>query len=669
MSDYIEYPSRGFHLTRSPIMINGRCRDVAGQPVRHLRVRLGQRVIDSQYDPASSLFRAVFRTKPGFKHLVVEAETNEGTIVEIGRRLVCVYAGEEAGHDYALWMRTISEPNMRIPTPENGPLISLLMPVYNPPERWLVRAIESMQAQTYPHWELCVADDASTRPYVREILARFSTSDPRIKVVHRDVNGHISAASNSALALATGDFTGLLDHDDELAPHALAEIARVLAARPDARILYTDEDKIDHRGWRFSPNFKPDWNPDLLLSQNYIGHLAVYHTGLLHELGGFHIGYEGAQDWDLALRATSRVPASCIIHLPQVLYHWRAIPGSTALKQSEKSYVLAAGKRALQDHLTRHGIDADVLPVRGGHWRVRRRLPACPPRVSLIIPTRNHVGLLRTCVESIFQHTRYPNFEILVIDNGSDEPDTLVYLRELADRGVKILRDDGPFNYSALNNRAVAHATGEVLGFLNNDLEVITPEWLEEMVSQAIRPEVGAVGAMLYFPDERVQHAGVVLGIGATPSSGGVAGHAFKYFARGHTGRTNRLRVLQNYSAVTAACLLVRRKVFMEAGGFDEVNLAVAYNDVDFCLRLSTTGYRNVWTPFAELYHHESASRGADDTPAKKALWEREFAYMRRTWGPLLDRDPHYNPNLTLTHEDFSPALPPRSIASTFLRS
>ncbi|TSJ77530.1 glycosyltransferase family 2 protein [Rariglobus hedericola] len=534
------------------------------------------------------------------------------------------------------------------------------MPVYNTPARWLTRAIDSVRAQTYPYWELCIADDASTQPHVAKLLADYAAQDPRIKIVRRLSNGHISAASNSALELVTGKFTALLDHDDELSPRALAAIAAAISSHPTARILYSDEDKIDRHGRRFSANFKPDWNPDLLLAQNYLCHLAVYRTDLLRELGGFRIGYEGAQDWDLALRASERVAAGDIVHVPHVLYHWRAIPGSTALKQSEKSYAGTAAHRALADYLGRNHIDGEILPVRGGHWRVRRRLPASPPKVSLIIPTRNRVGLLRTCVESILAATRYPNFEILIIDNASDDPATLDYFKDLAGRGVKILRDEGPFNYSALNNRAVAHATGDVLGFLNNDLELITPDWLDEMVSQAIRPEVGAVGAMLYFPDDRVQHAGVVLGLAGPRQNGGVAGHAFKYFPRGHKGAANRMRVLQNYSAVTAACLLVRREVFLQAGGFDEKNLAVAYNDVDFCLRLGAAGYLNVWTPFAEFYHYESASRGADDTPEKKAIYEREFAYMRQTWGALLDRDPAYNPNLTLIFEDFSPAWPPR---------
>ncbi|MBW8780829.1 MAG: glycosyltransferase family 2 protein [Verrucomicrobia bacterium] len=656
MNYRVETPSSWISFSRSSVTVAGWFLDAQGRAARQIRLRLGSRVIACIPGRTPHDFIATFRTKPGLKHLVIEAETEDGDHRVIGRRLVCVYARERAATKHALWVDENARANPPRPPPAKGPLISVLMPVHNTPERWLRRAIDSVREQTYAHWELCIADDASTAAHVRRILKDYASRDARIKIIRRPVNGHISAASNSALELAAGEFTALLDHDDELAPHALAEVARALEGRPAAQIIYSDEDKIDPHGQCSSPYFKPEWNPDLLLAQNYFAHLAVYRTSLIRELGGFRIGCEGAQDWDLALRTTSHVPANAILHIPQILYHWRAIPGSTARKQSHKSYAIAAARQVLRDHLARSGIEAEVLPVRGGHWRVRRKLPATPPRVSLIIPTRNRVSLLRTCVESILESTRYPDFEILVIDNGSDDPATLAYLENLGNRGVKILRDDGPFNYSALNNRAVAHATGEVLGFLNNDLKLITPDWLEEMVSHAIRPEVGAVGAMLYFPDDRVQHAGVVLGLAGPKLVEGVAGHAFKFFPRGHTGMRNRLRVAQNYSAVTAACLLVRREVFLQAGGFDEEHLAVAYNDVDFCLRLGAAGYRNVWTPFAEFYHYESASRGADDTPAKKAIHERECAYMRRTWGPLLDNDPAYNPNLTLVTEDFAAA-------------
>lgn len=655
MSEEILHPSYAITFTRSPVLVSG-----VSDGGRPARIRLGKRIIDCIGKEGSAEFRAIFRTKPGLKYLSVEVQQPGGSWLKIGQRLVIVYAGEKAEHNYALWLHEERIINSHPAPPVDGPRISVLMPVYNTPAKWLIRAIDSVREQTYSNWELCVADDASTLPHIDKILAAYAAKDPRIKTVRRPVNGHISAASNSALKLVTGEFTALFDHDDELSPNALAAIADAIVKKPNARLLYTDEDKIDMKGQRSSANFKPDWNPDLLLAQNYLNHLSVYRTDLMRELGGFRTGYEGAQDWDLALRASDRVAAADIVHVPHVLYHWRAVPGSTALKQSQKSYIGAAARKALSDHLQRNRIDGEILSVRGGHWRVRRKLPARAPLVSLIIPTRNRVELLRTCVESLLTSTRYPDYEILIIDNNSDDPETLAYFKNLEGRGIKILRDEGPFNYSALNNRAVTHARGEVLGFLNNDLELITPDWLEEMVSQAIRPEVGAVGAMLYFPDNRVQHAGVVLGIAGPRQNGGIAGHAFKYFPRGHKGSANRMRVLQNYSAVTAACLVVRRELFTRLGGFDEKHLAVAYNDVDFCLRLGAAGYLNVWTPFAEFYHYESASRGADDTPAKKAIYEREYTFMREQWGPLLDQDPAYNANLSLVYEDFSPSWPPR---------
>jgi len=669
----LDTPAFALSFTRNPVVVAGRFLDEQGLPARRVRVRLGNRVIECLPVATPGGFRASFKTKPGLKHLVIEAETEAGAQQEISRRLVCVWANEKPVSSYIDWLRADAVANPPSPPPADGPLISVLMPVYNSPERWLRRAIDSVIEQTYPRWELCIADDHSPSPHVRAILAAYAARDARIKVVHRPANGHISASSNSALELATGTFTALLDHDDELSPHALTEVVRALAVHPDAGVIYSDEDKIDTRGRRYAPYFKPDWNPDLLRGQNYFCHLSVYRTELLRQLGGFRTGYEGAQDWDLALRATECVRDDQIVHIPRVLYHWRAIPGSTALSQSQKDYHLDAARKALEDHVARTQINAAVEPVKGGHWRIRFSLPLPAPRVSLIIPTRNRVEILRPCIESILAKTDYPDYELLIVDNGSDDSATLAYLNQLRNvPRVKILRDDGPFNYSAINNRAVAQATGGLLAFVNNDIEPITSDWLSEMAALALRPGTGAVGAMLYYPDDRVQHAGVVLGIAGPKLVEGIAGHAFKYFPRGHGGCMNRLRLTQNYSAVTAACLVVRRELFAEVGGFNEEHLTVAFNDVDFCLRLRAAGHRNVWTPFAELYHHESASRGPEESPAQKARAAREAAYMREKWGPLLDADPAYNPNLTLVHEDFGLSHPPRQInrpASAILSS
>jgi GT2 family glycosyltransferase len=463
------------------------------------------------------------------------------------------------------------------------------------------------------------------------------------------------------LEIATGDFCGLLDHDDELAPHALAEVIFALEANSDLAFIYSDEDKIDEAGYRSDPYFKPDWNPDLLLGQNYTCHFSVFRTSLLNEIKGFRLGLEGSQDWDLTLRATARIDDRQIHHIAKVLYHWRAIPGSTALVIDQKEdYPFIAAKKALADHLAEQNIEGKLLPIEGRHWRIQYPLPGNAPTVSMIIPTHNGYELLKTCLDSVRSLTEYPNYEIIVVDHQSDDPTCLKYFTELETEGVKVIPFQGEFNFSAINNYAARHAAGSILAFLNNDLEAIQPDWLTEMVSQATRPQIGAVGALLHFPDDTVQHAGVILGIGGLNGSPSVAGHAFKDAPRGSEGQRNRLRLVQNFSAVTAACLVIRREIFEEVGGFDETKLAVAFNDIDFCLRVLKAGYRNLWTPFAELYHHESASRGIEDSPDKLERFAAEIATMRGRWAAILDRDPAYNPNLTAEFEDFSLAVPPR---------
>ncbi len=541
------------------------------------------------------------------------------------------------------------------------PVISVVMPVFDPPEGLLSKAIQSVLDQVYPHWELCVADDASTQPHVRETLERFAALDPRIKVTYRPKNGHICEATNTAIELATGEFIALFDHDDVLSPVALYEVAAEVDAHPDAQLIYSDEDKIDAEDRRFDPYFKPDWNPDLNYGQNYISHLSVYRAALIRELGGFRKGFEGSQDWDLLLRAIDRIPPSAIRHIPKLLYHWRAVPGSTALQLAEKSYPVEAARMALEDHFRRRGETVEMHPVPGDHWRVKYPVPSPAPLVSLIIPTRNAAKLVRQAVDSILSTTDYPNYEIIIVDNESDDPETIEYLAEIgrgSDPRTRVLPFHAPFNYSAINNFAVREAHGDVVGLLNNDVEAINRDWLSEMVSHAVRPGIGAVGAMLYYPLNTVQHAGVILGLG------GVAGHPFKEFPRGDQGQKNRLRLVQNYSAVTAACLVIRKDRFLEVGGFNEKDLPIAFNDVDLCCKLIEAGYRNLWTPHAEFYHHESATRGVEDTPEKKARFQSEIDYMMNTWGALLMADPAYNPNLTLVGEDFSPAYLSRAAKS-----
>ncbi len=615
---------------------------------------------------AAGGFQIVYRLEPDRNYaVVIEVQVPDGRWVRIHERTLQTSSQPRAVRDYAAWVETFG----RL-TPEKAaalrarlaalpaakrPLLSVLMPVYNPPERWLARAIDSVREQVYENWELCLADDASTAPHVRPLLERYAAADPRIRVVFRTENGHISHASNSALDLARGEFVALLDHDDEIAPDALAEVTLLLVAQPDADIVYTDEDKIDEDGRRYTPYFKPDYLPDLLTGQNCLSHLSVYRTALVRAVGGFRPGYEGSQDWDLALRVVDRTTPDRVRHIPKVLYHWRAVSGSTAREVSEKDYSLDAARRALLDHFARRGIEVEVRPVPGSHWQIVHPLPAPHPLVSIIIPTHNAAALLRTCVASIFARTDYAPYEILIVNNRSDDPETLAFFAELTpESNVRVIDYDAPFNFSALNNFAVRHARGEVVCLLNNDIEVITGRWLDELVSHALRPEIGAVGAMLYYPNLTVQHAGVVLGLG------GVANHAFINHAHGTDGQMNRARLVQNYSAVTAACLAIRRTVFEQVGGFNETDLPIAFNDIDFCLRVRAAGYRNLWTPFAELIHYESASRGKEDTPEKQARFDREAAYMRRTWGEQLDHDPAYNLNLALNVEGWDLAWPPR---------
>jgi glycosyltransferase involved in cell wall biosynthesis len=572
-------------------------------------------------------------------------------------RLGMVNAG-----DYQEWLRhydTLTDVDhalMKEKQFEYTPLISILMPTFNTPLWALRKAIESVIDQTYPNWELCIADDASDMPGLREVLEEYQRRDARIRVTIRPSNGHISIASNSCLEMASGDYVAFLDHDDELASDALYCVVDAVNSNPEARFFYSDEDKITEEGLRHNPYFKSDWNPVLFLSQNYVCHFSVIETKLVREVGGFRRGFEGAQDWDLFLRVTERLNHGEIKHLPFILYHWRAMSGSTAAGTLHKPYVLEAQKKAVSEHLTRRGISADVSILHDiSQLRVSFNLPSNPPLVSIIIPTRDQVDFLGRCVDSILKKTIYPNYEIIIVDNNSEQQDTFTYFASVVrNQKVKVVRDERPFNFSALNNRAVDYCNGSVFAFVNNDIEVITPEWLGELVSYALRPEVGAVGARLLYPNGILQHGGVILGIG------GIAGHNHKGRPRHDVGYFNRAILPQNLSAVTAACLVMRKEVFDEVGGFDEEHLAVAFNDVDLCLRIREHGYLNVYNPYAECYHHESVSRGYETTREKFNRFEGEIATMKKRWGTQLAADPYYNPNLTLLAEDFGFAYPPR---------
>lgn len=561
--------------------------------------------------------------------------------------------------DYEEWIETVEVPSLPnkaevsaiLAMMTEPPIISVVMPVYNTAEIYLRACIDSVIAQSYPHWELCIADDKSPKEHVQRVLREYETKDPRIKVVYRQQNGHISAASNSALEIAQGDFIALLDHDDALPEHALLFMAQAINEQPETQIIYSDEDKLDGRGERFDPHFKSDWNPDLFFSQNYVSHLGVYRRNLLQQIGGFRLGVEGSQDQDLLLRCLPYVQAGQIVHIPRVLYHWRTVEGSTALASDEKSYTTDAGIKALRDYFATQQTGVEVgTGLVPNTYRVRYPIPEPAPLVSLLIPIRDRRSLTETAVRSILEKSTYSNYEIIILDNGSIEAETLEFFSQIQqeDSRVKVLAYDYPFNYSAINNFGARHAKGTVIGLINNDIEVINPEWLTEMVSQCLRPEIGCVGAKLYYSNDTLQHAGVIL------SLGGVAGHSHKHFPRNHPGYFHRLSLVQTLSAVTAACLLIRKEIFEHVNGLDEENLHVAFNDVDFCLKVREAGYRNLWTPYAELYHYESISRGAEDSPEKIARFAREVNFMKSKWGKHLELDPFYSPNLSKDREDFS---------------
>lgn len=530
------------------------------------------------------------------------------------------------------------------------PTISVLMPVYNTPAKLLEAAIQSVADQVYPHWELCIADDCSTAPHVRSILEAWQRKEPRrIKLALRETNGHIAHATNSAFALAGGDWIALLDHDDILREHALAEVALTLAEHPLAELIYSDEDKLDSRGRRFDVHFKCGYSPELFRSMNYLNHLTVHRATNIRAVDGWRPGFEGSQDYDLNLRILERIDAGGVVHIPKVLYHWRAVEGSTALAGAEKSYAFTAGWKALEEHVVRTGLDAEVCEIPNmPFYRVKHRVTAPAPLVSLIIPTKDKADLLRNCLDSIREKTTYGNYEIVVVNNNSEEAETFALFEELArDERVRVMPYPRPFNFSGINNAAVRLARGSIVGLVNNDIEVISPDWLTEMMSWAQQPAIGCVGAKLLYPDDTVQHAGVILGIG------GVANHAHRLKHRNDPSYFGRAVVAQTLSAVTAACLLVRKSVYAEVRGLDSERLKVAFNDVDFCLKVRRAGYRNVWTPFAELYHHESKSRGAEDTPEKLARFHGEEETMLKRWADALDSDPYYSINLTREMDDF----------------
>jgi len=529
------------------------------------------------------------------------------------------------------------------------PLFSIVVPLYRTPEPYLQELISSVKAQTYPHWELCLSDGSGDETYLQKILSTYADDDTRIRVVTATRSLGIAENTNQAIALAKGDFVVFADHDDVLAPNALYECVKRLERQPETEVIYTDEDKISMNGKvHFDPQFKPDFNEALLCSVNYICHLFVVKKSLQEQVGLLDAAYDGAQDYDFILRCTEQ--AKQIHHIPKILYHWRCHQDSTAVNQESKTYAFAAGKRAIQAHYDRLGITATVTESEYlGLYRSEYQL-ASTPLVSIIIPNKDHAADLKRCIDSIEEKSSYKAYEYVIIENNSEEEATFLYYEELKKNkeNVKIVTYEGDFNYSAINNFGVRYASGEYLLFLNNDTACLDGEMLTELLGIGSRADVGAVGARLYYGDDTIQHAGVILGLG------GIAGHAFAQERRSATGYCRRIICMQDLSAVTAACMLVRKTIFDEIGGFDE-ELAVTFNDVDLCLRIGERGKRVIYNPYVQLYHYESKSRGAENTPEKVARFHSEIAFFEKRWGELLKKgDPYYNPNLTLKEADYT---------------
>lgn len=553
--------------------------------------------------------------------------------------------------DYEAWYRNhrVSEEELKSQRQKQFsymPLISILVPVYNTPEEFLKQMIQSVRKQTYGNWELCIANANPSNKKVSDILNVSCQKDGRIKVVDIPENEGIAQNTNAALRIAKGEYAGLLDHDDLLTPDALYEVVRELNENDLPEVIYSDEDKVTtDLAEHFQPHMKPDFNLDLLRSNNYICHFFVAKRELIERVGGFRPEYDGAQDYDLILRCTEN--AKGIAHIPRILYHWRVHKASTADNPASKMYAFDAGKRAIEAHLKRSGTTGTVSHTKDlGFYRVQYAVHG-NPLVSIIIPNKDQTESLGKCLESIKKST-YTNYEIVIVENNSEDPDTFAYYEKIQSDKIKTIYWEGEFNYSAINNFGFRHSKGDFILLLNNDVEVINPNWLEEMIANCQRKEVGITGAKLYYPDDTIQHAGVIIGIG------GVAGSVFVGMPGIYSGYMHKASIQQDLSAVTAACMMVKRSVYEAVGGLEEA-LKVAFNDVDFCLRVRKAGYLVVYDPFVELYHYESKTRGTEDSKEKIRRFQSEIEYMRSHWLELLKNgDPAYNRNLTLTKWDYS---------------
>ena len=532
-----------------------------------------------------------------------------------------------------------------------SPTFSVVVPLYKTPEKYLLRLVESLKKQTYSRWELCFSDGSGADSPLSEVLEQITEEEPRVKVISHDTPLQISENTNAAIGIATGEYIVFADHDDELTPNALYEFARLLNQNRNLEMIYSDEDKMSMDGHKFfQPHFKPDYNVDLLCTVNYICHLLTVKRTLIEQTGMLRSEYDGAQDYDFILRCAEQAGREKIGHVPKILYHWRSHEDSTAENPESKLYAFDAGQRAVQAHYDRIGVKAEVFKGEYlGLYRTRF-LRDSDPLISIIIPNKDHIEDLQRCIGAIDEKSTYRNYEYIIVENNSEQEETFAYYKKLEAENprVKVVYWDGNFNFSAINNFGIRHAKGEYLLLLNNDTEIINPDCLEELLGYCTREDVGAVGARLYYEDDTIQHAGVVIGFG------GIAGHCFVQQPRGFTGYCHRIICAQDYSAVTAACMMVKRSAYEAAGGLSE-ELEVAFNDIDFCLKLGRAGYLVVYNPYAELYHYESKSRGLEDTPEKVARFNREIKTFEERWPEILrDGDPYYNPNLTLDSQDFS---------------
>lgn len=545
----------------------------------------------------------------------------------------------ENPREYNKWLKE-NENNITYEKFSYNPLISIIIPVYNAGEVVLDECINSVLNQSYQNFEICIADDHSSSAETRNTLKKYHNT-PKIKINYRKENGMISKCMNSAIELARGEFIGFLDNDDVLDKDALYYVVKALNDDKKIDMIYTDEDKLDENGLYCDPHFKPDYSPDTLLSLNYICHFTVIRKSLGDKIGWFKSEFDGAQDYDLFLRVTEE--SNNIKHLPKVLYHWRKSATSTAANNNNKDYARLAGKKALEEALKRRKVEGEVLlDQRSPFYIVNYKLKQ-EPKVSIVIPTKDHIDLLSKCINSIYKYTIYRNFEIVIVDNNSIEEKTIKYLDEIKSKhkNIKVIHDKGEFNFSKINNDAIKKLDTDYILLLNNDTEVITEKWLSIMVGYASRPHIGCVGAKLLYSDETIQHAGVILGLG------GVASHAYIGADRNNVGYFGRLCVPYNYSANTAACLMVSKKKFDMVGGLEE-DLKVAYNDIDFNIKLLEKGYYNVFLPQIELFHYESKSRGLDTKGEKKERFLKETEYMNNKWGDILYSDKYYNSNFSL---------------------